>query len=109
MLRCRVVAGFAIVQSGEVTLVIPGTFSHRHAVVHDQKSERALTPPPPPLKPPPPFKFTAPLSGTHCPLKLVNPATPFVISNSHLSEMGVLGFEYDAVMIVIVMVHAHVT
>jgi hypothetical protein len=32
-------------------------------------------------------------AGTHCPLKMVNPSTPFVISNSHLSEMGVLGFE----------------
>jgi hypothetical protein len=50
------------------------------------------------------FKFTA-LTGTHCPLKLVNPATPFVISNSHLSEMGVLGFECDIVVIVAVMPH----
>jgi hypothetical protein len=49
----------------------------------------------------PAFKFTV-LTGTHCPLKLVNPATPFVISNSHLSEMGVLGFECDIVMLVVV-------
>jgi 2-oxoglutarate dehydrogenase E1 component len=35
-------------------------------------------------------------AGTHCPLKHVNPNAQFVISNSHLSEMGVLGFEYVA-------------
>ena len=69
-------------------VTFPGTFSHRHAVVHDQKTQRksrdtianAAS-------------VTRDLAGTHCPLKHVNPNTQFVISNSHLSEMGVLGFE----------------
>ncbi|CRG84804.1 2-oxoglutarate dehydrogenase E1 component [Talaromyces islandicus] len=49
-----------------------GTFSQRHAVLHDQESEATYTP----------LQHIAPEQGT------------FVISNSSLSEFGVLGFEY---------------
>ena len=49
-----------------------GTFSQRHAVLHDQESEAAYTP----------LKHLSPDQGS------------FVISNSSLSEYGVLGFEY---------------
>jgi 2-oxoglutarate dehydrogenase E1 component len=50
-----------------------GTFSQRHAVLHDQTTE-----------------------GTYVPLMHVDgeKAGSFVISNSSLSEYGVLGFEY---------------
>jgi 2-oxoglutarate dehydrogenase E1 component len=48
-----------------------GTFSHRHAVIHDQRS-----------------------GATHCPLSHVDPAQAvFRVTNSHLSEAAVLGFE----------------
>lgn len=49
-----------------------GTFSQRHAVLHDQESEATYTP----------------LSS------LTKEQGSFVISNSSLSEYGVLGFEY---------------
>ncbi|KAH0344764.1 2-oxoglutarate dehydrogenase E1 component, partial [Aureobasidium melanogenum] len=49
-----------------------GTFSQRHAVVHDQESETTYTP----------LQDLAKDQGS------------FVISNSSLSEYGVLGFEY---------------
>ncbi|KAF2163225.1 hypothetical protein M409DRAFT_26270 [Zasmidium cellare ATCC 36951] len=49
-----------------------GTFSQRHAVLHDQESEDTFTP----LK------------------HLSKEQASFVISNSSLSEYGVLGFEY---------------
>ena len=49
-----------------------GTFSQRHAVLHDQKSE-----------------------ATYTPLQHLNPKqSDFTISNSSLSEYGVMGFEY---------------
>lgn len=49
-----------------------GTFSQRHAVLHDQETEE-----------------------TYVPLKNIGKDQgSFVISNSHLSEYGVLGFEY---------------
>jgi 2-oxoglutarate dehydrogenase E1 component len=48
-----------------------GTFSHRHAVLHDQDSTK-----------------------THVPLNFISPQQEkFVISNSSLSEFGVLGYE----------------
>ncbi|KZZ91296.1 2-oxoglutarate dehydrogenase, E1 component [Ascosphaera apis ARSEF 7405] len=49
-----------------------GTFSQRHAVLHDQETENTYTP----------LQNLAPNQGT------------FTISNSSLSEFGVLGFEY---------------
>ncbi|RAO65707.1 uncharacterized protein BHQ10_001719 [Talaromyces amestolkiae] len=49
-----------------------GTFSQRHAVLHDQESEATYTP----------LQHISQDQGT------------FVISNSSLSEFGVLGFEY---------------
>ncbi|KAK5174236.1 2-oxoglutarate dehydrogenase E1 component [Saxophila tyrrhenica] len=49
-----------------------GTFSQRHAVLHDQESEATYTP----------LQHVSQNQGT------------FVISNSHLSEFGALGFEY---------------
>ncbi|MCJ1426863.1 2-oxoglutarate dehydrogenase E1 component [Sticta canariensis] len=49
-----------------------GTFSQRHAVLHDQESEATYTP----------LKHISDKQGS------------FVISNSSLSEFGVLGFEY---------------
>jgi 2-oxoglutarate dehydrogenase E1 component len=50
-----------------------GTFSQRHAVLHDQKTEK-----------------------TYVPLSNIKGETAgsFMISNSSLSEYGVLGFEY---------------
>jgi len=49
-----------------------GTFSQRHAVLHDQENE-----------------------STYTPLQHINKdQSTFVISNSSLSEYGVLGFEY---------------
>ncbi|NBT34515.1 MAG: 2-oxoglutarate dehydrogenase E1 component [Betaproteobacteria bacterium] len=53
-----------------------GTFTHRHAVLHDQKRERYD-------------------SGTYVPLENVSPGqAPFVVIDSVLSEEAVLGFEY---------------
>ncbi|KAJ5138589.1 Dehydrogenase E1 component [Penicillium bovifimosum] len=49
-----------------------GTFSQRHAVLHDQQTERSYTP----------LKHISEKQGS------------FVISNSSLSEFGCLGFEY---------------
>lgn len=60
--------GFDVRLSGQD--VERGTFSHRHAVLSDQKIDRE--------------KFTF--------LKTINPKT--TICNSHLSEFGVMGFEY---------------
>lgn len=52
--------------------VARGTFSQRHAVLHDQKSE-----------------------ATYTPLLHLDPKqSDFTISNSSLSEYGVMGFEY---------------
>lgn len=49
-----------------------GTFSHRHAILVDQKTEKR-----------------------YCPLNNISKEqAPFHVSNSHLSEYGVLGFEY---------------
>ncbi|TPX37437.1 oxoglutarate dehydrogenase (succinyl-transferring) [Synchytrium microbalum] len=59
-----------------------GTFSHRHAVLHDQKSD-----------------------STHVPLNnlvaagAAKSASPFIVCNSSLSEFGVLGFELGYSMI----------
>ncbi|MFM2254256.1 MAG: hypothetical protein RJB68_2593, partial [Pseudomonadota bacterium] len=53
-----------------------GTFTHRHAVIHDQKRE----------------KWDA---GTYVPLQNVaDKQAPFVVIDSILSEEAVLGFEY---------------
>jgi 2-oxoglutarate dehydrogenase E1 component len=53
-----------------------GTFSHRHAVLHDQKRERWS-------------------EGTYVPLQNVtDQQAPFVVIDSVLSEEAVLGFEY---------------
>ena len=49
-----------------------GTFSQRHAVLHDQQSEKTFTP----------LQHLSKEQGS------------FVITNSSLSEFGVLGFEY---------------
>jgi len=48
-----------------------GTFSHRHAVFVDQKTEER-----------------------YVPLKHINPEAHFEVLDSHLSEFGVMGFEY---------------
>lgn len=62
--------GFHVRVSGED--VERGTFSQRHAVLHDQND-----------------------GHTYTPLETLGKAPQdFVISNSHLSEYGVLGFEY---------------
>lgn len=62
--------GYHVRVSGED--VERGTFSQRHAVLHDQESE-----------------------STYTPLKHVGEdSDKFVISNSSLSEYGVMGFEY---------------
>ncbi len=53
-----------------------GTFSHRHAVLHDQAS-----------------------NATHCPLAhLADGQAPFTAVNSPLSEFGVMGFELGYAM-----------
>ena len=53
-----------------------GTFTHRHAVIHDQKREKWDT-------------------GTYVPLQNVaENQAPFVVIDSILSEEAVLGFEY---------------
>lgn len=62
--------GFHVRVSGQD--VERGTFSQRHAVLHDQESE-----------------------GTYTPLQHISENQgKFVISNSSLSEYGVMGFEY---------------
>lgn len=65
-----VMEGFHVRVSGQD--VERGTFSQRHAVLHDQKSEETYTP----------LKY------------LSDKQADFVISNSSLSEYGVMGFEY---------------
>lgn len=62
--------GFQVRVSGQD--VERGTFSQRHAVLHDQDSYQTVTP----LK------------------QCADDPENFSISNSHLSEYGVLGFEY---------------
>jgi 2-oxoglutarate dehydrogenase E1 component len=53
-----------------------GTFTHRHAVLHDQNRERWD-------------------SGTYLPLQNISPnQAPFLVIDSVLSEEAVLGFEY---------------
>jgi 2-oxoglutarate dehydrogenase E1 component len=55
-----------------------GTFSHRHAVLHDQETD----------------------GKTICPLQHISDhQAPFVVSNSSLSEYGVLGFELGYSMV----------
>jgi 2-oxoglutarate dehydrogenase E1 component len=51
--------------------VARGTFSHRHAVLHDQKS-----------------------GARHVPLDTVHPTAKLEVCNSSLSEAGVLGFDF---------------
>lgn len=63
--------GFHVRLSGQD--VERGTFSHRHAVLHDQVVDRAL----------------------HIPLAGLSPTKDmFTVVNSSLSEFGVLGFDY---------------
>ncbi len=53
-----------------------GTFSHRHAVLHDQNREKWD-------------------GGAHIPLQFISPTQPnFLVIDSFLSEEAVLGFEY---------------
>eukprot|EP01071_Lankesteria_metandrocarpae_P014124 Lankesteria_metandrocarpae@DN8128_c0_g1_i1.p1 len=54
-----------------------GTFSHRHAVVHDQN------------------KFTS----SYCPLQNLKTKNTFEVHNSLLSEYGALGFEFGYSMV----------
>ena len=62
--------GFRVRMSGQDSE--RGTFSHRHAVLHDYEDGR-----------------------TYCPLQQISPnQAPVEIYNSPLSEAGVLGFEY---------------
>lgn len=61
--------GYTVRLSGQD--VERGTFSHRHAILHDQKNGRKLTPL----------------------LNVCQNKDNFQIHNSHLSEFGVLGFE----------------
>ncbi len=69
-----VASGYAVRLSGQDCG--RGTFTHRHAVLHDQGRER----------------FDV---GTHVPLQNVSPEqAPFVVIDSVLSEEAVLGFEY---------------
>jgi 2-oxoglutarate dehydrogenase E1 component len=69
-----VASGYPIRLSGEDCG--RGTFTHRHAVIHDQNRE----------------KFD---EGTYTPLQNVAPGqAPFVVIDSILSEEAVLGFEY---------------
>ncbi len=66
--------GIGVRLSGEDTA--RGTFSHRHAVLHDQNREKWD-------------------SGTYVPLEHVMPGQPeFEVIDSVLTEYGVLGFEY---------------
>ena len=67
-------SGYAVRLSGEDCG--RGTFTHRHAVIHDQKREKWDT-------------------GTYVPLQNVaENQAPFVVIDSILSEEAVLGFEY---------------
>ncbi|MEG1357305.1 2-oxoglutarate dehydrogenase E1 component [Comamonas sp.] len=67
-------SGFPVRLSGEDSG--RGTFTHRHAVVHDQKREKWD-------------------EGTYIPLQNVaDNQAPFVVIDSILSEEAVLGFEY---------------
>ena len=69
-----VVSGFPVRLSGEDCG--RGTFTHRHAVVHDQNREKWDT-------------------GTYVPLQNVSETqAPFTVIDSILSEEAVLGFEY---------------
>ena len=69
-----VASGYAVRLSGEDCG--RGTFTHRHAVIHDQNRE----------------KFN---EGTYIPLQNVaENQAPFVVIDSILSEEAVLGFEY---------------
>ena len=69
-----VASGYPIRLSGEDTA--RGTFSHRHAVIHDQNREKWDT-------------------GTYVPLQNVaENQAPFVVIDSILSEEAVLAFEY---------------
>jgi len=69
-----VASGYAVRLSGEDSG--RGTFTHRHAVLHDQNRERWN-------------------EGTYTPLKHVSDGqAPFVVIDSLLSEEAVLGFEY---------------
>jgi 2-oxoglutarate dehydrogenase E1 component len=69
-----VASGYAVRLSGEDSG--RGTFTHRHAVLHDQNRERWD-------------------EGTYTPLKHVaDGQAPFVVIDSILSEEAVLGFEY---------------
>lgn len=62
--------GFGVRLSGQD--VERGTFSHRHAVVHDQTNGSTL----------------------RSVDSALGPQSNFTVTNSHLSEYGVLGFEY---------------
>jgi 2-oxoglutarate dehydrogenase E1 component len=69
-----VASGYAVRLSGEDSG--RGTFTHRHAVLHDQKREKWD-------------------EGTYLPLQNVaENQAPFVVIDSILSEEAVLGFEY---------------
>ncbi|MBM3386912.1 MAG: 2-oxoglutarate dehydrogenase E1 component [Betaproteobacteria bacterium] len=69
-----VVSGYPVRLSGEDCG--RGTFTHRHAVIHDQKREKWDT-------------------GTYVPLQNVSDKqSPFVVIDSILSEEAVLGYEY---------------
>ena len=69
-----VASGYAVRITGQDTG--RGTFTHRHAVLHDQNRERWD-------------------DGTHIPLQHVSEAqAPFTVIDSVLSEEAVLGFEY---------------
>ena len=69
-----VASGYAVRLSGEDCG--RGTFTHRHAVLHDQNREKWDT-------------------GTYTPLENVaDSQAPFVVIDSILSEEAVLGFEY---------------
>ncbi|MDQ1258527.1 MAG: 2-oxoglutarate dehydrogenase component, partial [Pseudomonadota bacterium] len=69
-----VASGYPVRLSGEDSG--RGTFTHRHAVIHDQKREKWDT-------------------GTYVPLQNVaDNQAPFVVIDSILSEEAVLGFEY---------------
>ncbi len=73
-LASLVASGYAVRLSGEDSG--RGTFTHRHAVVHDQNRERWD-------------------EGTYTPLQNVAEGqAPFVVIDSILSEEAVLGFEY---------------
>ncbi len=69
-----VASGYAVRMSGQDSG--RGTFTHRHAVLHDQNREKWDT-------------------GTYTPLEHVaDGQSPFVVIDSILSEAAVLGFEY---------------